>query len=108
MGLLNPGALIFFALLPALLLAYLVRERPSRLTVSSVLAFRALRGLKAERPIGPPRVDWIFLLELLILALAVLAIAGPYMAQSNKPIAVVLDNSASMQARMPSGQSRME
>jgi len=28
MGLLNPSALIFFAIVPALVLAYLARERP--------------------------------------------------------------------------------
>ena len=99
MGLLYPSALVFFALVPALLIAYLVRERPLRVTVSSVLAFRALRGLKGERPWGRPQLDWLFLVEVLILSLAVLAMAQPYVVRRRKPIAVVLDNSAAMQAR---------
>lgn len=108
MGLLHPEALIFFAIVPALLLAYLARERPSRVTVSSVLAFRALRGFRRERFAGLPRVDWTFFVELLILSLAVLAIAGPYVIRRGNPIAVVLDNSAAMQAHTRDGATRFE
>ncbi|MGA6971594.1 MAG: BatA domain-containing protein, partial [Candidatus Binatus sp.] len=63
MGLLYPGALAFFALIPVLVLAYLAKERPSRVTVSSVLAFRALRGFRRERFGGWPRLDWMFFAE---------------------------------------------
>lgn len=108
MGLLYPSALVFFALVPALLIAYLVRERPLRVTVSSVLAFRALRGLKGERPWGRPQLDWLFLAEVIILSLAVLAMAQPYVVRRRKPLAVVLDNSAAMQARTASGQKRYD
>ena len=103
MGFLYPGALIFFALIPLLLIAYLVRERPRSVIVSSVLGYRALRALKSERPWGWPRLDWLFLMELLILSLAVLAIAEPYVIHQRTPVAVVLDNSAAMQAGIPAG-----
>jgi hypothetical protein len=102
-GFLYPGALVFFALVPLLLIAYLVRERPRSIIVSSVLGYRALRGLKAERPWGWPRLDWLFLIELLILSLVVLAMAQPYAIHQHTPVAVVLDNSASMQAGIPPG-----
>jgi hypothetical protein len=108
MGLLFPGALVFFAVVPALILAYLARERPARVTVSSVLAFRALRGMRKERFGGRPRFDWMFLVELLLLSLAVLAMAGPYVIRKSSPIAVVIDNSAAMQARLDSGATRFE
>ncbi len=103
MGFLYPGALVFFALVPLLLIAYLVRERPRSIMVSSVLGYRALRGLKAERPWGRPRLDWLFLIELLILSLVVLAMAQPYAIHRHTPVAVVLDNSAAMQAGIPPG-----
>src|SRR6266700_1500041 len=106
MGLLSPGALIFLALVPALILAYLAKERPSRVTVSSVLAFRALRGFRRERFGGWPRLDWMFLVEALALILAVLALAGPFAWRRSNPIAVVIDNSASMQAMTPAGRTR--
>src|SRR5579863_7792071 len=108
MGLLYPGALAFFALIPVLVLAYLAKERPSRVTVSSVLAFRALRGFRRERFGGWPRLDWMFFAELLILSLVVLAIAGPFIWKRTTPLAVVLDNSAAMQALTPSGKSRFD
>ena len=106
MGLLNPAALYLFAIVPALVIAYLARERPHQVTVSSVLAFRALRVMRGERFGGRPRFSWPFLLELLILSIAVLAIAGPYRVHEGNAIAVVLDNSAPMQARMADGHPR--
>jgi hypothetical protein len=108
MGLLYPGALAFFALIPLLVLAYLAKERPSRVTVSSVMAFRALRGFRRERFGGWPRLDWIFFVEVLILSLVVLALAGPFIWKKTAPLAVVIDNSAAMQALTPSGKTRFE
>ncbi len=108
MGLLNPGALIFFAIVPALVLAYLARERPTRVVVSSVLAFRALHAMRKERFGGLPKFDWTFFVELLILILAVLAMARPYLVRHGNPVAIVLDNSAAMQARTHDGVSRFE
>ncbi len=109
MGLLHPAAMLaLIAALPALVLAYLARERPTRVTVSSVLAFRALRGPRAEAFRGRPRFNWMFFVELLILILAVLAIAAPYTITRQNPIAVMLDNSAPMRARLASGQTRFE
>ena len=108
MGLLYPGALYCFAIVPALVIAYLARERPRQIIVSSVLAFRALHALRGQRFGGRPRFTWSFFVELLILCLAVLAITGPYLVRKGNPVAVVLDNSAVMQARMPSGKTRFE
>lgn len=106
MGLLNPGALYFLAIVPALILAYLARERPRQATVSSVLAFRALHVMRGLRFGGRPRFTWTFFLELLALALAVLAMAEPYLLKRGSPIAVVIDNSAAMQALTPAGKTR--
>ncbi len=106
MGLLNPGALYFLAIVPALILAYLARERPRQVTVSSVLAFRALHKMRGERFGGRPRLRWTFFAELLSLCLAVLAMANPYIARKRDQVAVVLDNSAPMQARTADGGTR--
>jgi hypothetical protein len=108
MGLLNPGALYFLLIVPALILAYLARERPRQATVSSVLAFRALHVMRGQRFGGRPRFTWTFFLELLALCLAVLAMAGPYLLKKGTPIAVVIDNSAAMQALTPAGRTRFE
>jgi len=108
LGLLSPGALWAFAILPALLGAYLARERPRQATVSSVLALRALHVMRGQRFGGRPRLTWTFFLELLALALAALATAGPYVLSRGAPIAIVLDNSAPMEALTPAGKTRFE
>src|SRR5579863_8788562 len=108
MGLLNPRALYFLAIVPALILAYLARERQRQATVSSVLAFRALHVMRGQRFGGRPRFTWTFFLELLALCLAVLAMAGPYLLKKGTPIAVVIDNSAAMQALTASGKTRFQ
>jgi hypothetical protein len=109
MGFLNPCALYYLlALIPALALAYLVRERPRRVVVSSVLAFRALRARRGQRFGGWPRPDWMFFVEMLIIGLAVLAIARPYVTRTGNPIAVVLDDSAAMQAAAAPGRTRFD
>lgn len=105
-GLLYPAALYLFVIPPLLLVAYLARERPRPVLVSSVIAFRALRTVRGERFGGRPRLHWSFFLELLILCLAVLAIAAPYKLSNRNPVAVVIDNSAAMQALTSSGKSR--
>src|SRR5260370_13853734 len=107
MGLLNEGRTCYLrARSPARALAYLVRERPARGVVSSVLAFRALRARRGQRFGGWPRPDWMFFVEMLIIGLAVLPIAGPYVTRTGNPIAVVLDDSAAMQAAAAPGCTR--
>src|SRR5262249_51240964 len=108
MGLLYPGAVVFLGIVRAFVRAYLARERPARVVVSSVLAFRALRGLRKERFGGRPRFDWMFLVELVLLLLAVLAMAGPYLVRKSSPIALVIDNSAAKQVRLDSGATRFK
>jgi hypothetical protein len=105
-GWLEPGAIYFLAIVPALILAYLARERPRQATVSSVIAFRALHVMRGQRFGGRPRFPWTFFLELLALCLAVLAMARPYLIRRGRPIAVVIDNSAAMQALTATGQTR--
>jgi hypothetical protein len=108
LGLLHPAALYLFAIPPLLVIAYLARERPRQAVVSSVIAFRALHAMRGHRFGGRPRLRWTFFLELLILCLAVLALAAPYMLQKGNPTAIVIDNSAAMQAATGAGGSRFD
>ena len=107
-GWLEPRAIDFLAIVPFLILAYLARERPRQATVSSVIAFRALHVMRRQRFGGRPRFTWTFFLELLLLCLAVLAMARPYLIHRGRPLAVVLDNSAAMQAQTAAGQTRFD
>jgi hypothetical protein len=105
-GLLYPAALYLSAIPPLLVIAYLARERPRQVVVSSVIAFRALRAIEGERFGRKPRLRWTFFIELLMLCLAVLVIASPYVLRKGNNAAVVIDNSAAMQALTKSGNSR--
>jgi hypothetical protein len=107
-GLLYPAALYLFVIPPVLVIAYLARERPRQVMVSSVIAFRSLRAMRGERFGGRPHLQRTFFLELLILCLAVMALAAPYVIRGGNPAAVVIDNSAAMQAQTSSGRTRFE
>ena len=56
-GWLEPGAVFYLLLVPALILAYLARERPRQATVSSVIAFRALHVMRGQRFGRRPRLS---------------------------------------------------
>ena len=98
MEFLNPAALYAFALLPLLLLPYLIRRRPRRLFFSSLLLLREFAARASARPWGRLYLPPIFFLQLLLLSLLFLALGEPSLSFRPVNVALVLDNSASMQA----------
>jgi len=104
MEFLNPAALYSLLLLPVLLIAHLIRRRPQRVYFSSLLLMREFAaGTSGGRSGVPP----IFFLHLLLLTLLLLALAEPALTSRAVNVALVLDNSASMQA-VDGGQSRFQ
>src|SRR6185369_8385795 len=104
MEFLNPAALYALLLLPLLLIAYLVRRPPRRVVFSTVLLMRDLATrVSAGRSGIPP----IFFLHLLILTLLLLCLGEPSLSSRAMNVALVLDNSASMQA-ISDGRSRFQ
>ena len=104
MEFLNPAALYALLLLPLLLIAYLVRRRPRRVVFSTVLLMRDLATrVSAGRSGIPP----IFFLHLLILTLLLLCLGEPSLSSRAVNVALVLDNSASMQA-VSDGRNRFQ
>lgn len=108
MELLNPAGLLWLGALPLLLLPYLVRERPRRHTVPALFLYQGIDPAKRIRLGGRPRLERLFLLQLLLLLAAIAAIARPVWNVTETRSAIVLDNSASLRARDGSGQSRFE
>jgi hypothetical protein len=106
MEFLNPAALIGFFALPLLLIPYLVRKKPRRFIFSSVLLFIDEEAPKGGRPLGRIHLPPIFFLQLLLLALLTLALSEPVFSVRPTSIALVIDNSASMQA-LEEGKSRL-
>jgi hypothetical protein len=105
MEFLNPTALLGLLALPLLLVPYLIRRKPRRLVFSSLLLFIEA-GVQASRPWGRIHLPPIFFLQLLLLALLILALSEPVFSVRPTNIAIVLDNSASMQA-LEDGKTRL-
>jgi Ca-activated chloride channel homolog len=102
MKFLAPIALAFAATIPVVVIFYLLkRKRVVKLISSTVLWQRFLADTQANAPFQKLRHNWLLILQILLLILAVLALARPYIAgRQNKTslLVVVLDASASMQA----------
>ncbi len=102
MSFLTPLAFAFAAALPVVVLFYLLkRRRVAKLTSSTLLWQRFLAESQANAPFQKLRKNWLLLLQLLLLALVILALARPCATGSAKQShlrVLVLDASASMQS----------
>lgn len=107
MEFLNPTALYGLLGLPLLLVPYLIRRKPRRALFSSLLLFTGIGERASARPWGRLRLPPIFFLQLLLLTLLILALGEPVFSVRPSHIAIVLDNSASMQA-LEEGRSRFQ
>ncbi len=102
MTLTGPLMLIGLAALPALAAIYWLRSRSRRLVVSSLVLYaNQRRSRQGGRIFQRMQTPVTFFLEILALALIVLAASGPAWRtrETARPIVVVLDDSFSMQAR---------
>ncbi len=102
MSFLTPWALAFAATLPVVVVFYLLkRRRMARLVSSTVLWQRFLNETQASSPFQKLRHNWLLVIQLILLALAVFALTRPYFAgklKGGRFIVAILDVSASMQA----------
>jgi hypothetical protein len=99
---LAPAAFFFAATLPVVILFYLLkRKRVVKLVASTLLWQKFLADVQANAPFQRLRHNWLLLLQLLLLVLAILALSRPYFsghtATSGLRV-VILDASASMQS----------
>ena len=102
MNFLTPEALAFATTLPVVVVFYLLkRRRVAQLVSSTVLWQRFLNETQASSPFQKLRHNWLLVIQLILLALAVFALTRPYFAgklESGRFIVAILDVSASMQA----------
>lgn len=111
MSFLTPGFLALAALAAPIILLYMLRLRRREVTVSSNMLWqRLMQDREANAPWQRLRRNLLLLLQLLILAALVLALARPYIpvpSVASGSVALLLDASASMNATdMPGGQTR--
>ena len=111
MRLLFPWGLLALTLIPVLLLIHLLRV-PGRVKLVSHLPLwdKVLSKTPALRGSARRRLDVLFLLEALIVALLALALAQTTTrwAARGPNVALVLDLTASMNARSPDGLTRWD
>jgi hypothetical protein len=111
-GFRHPAFLWLLTLALPLILLYILKVRRQPRSVSSVMLWReALSEVEAQVPFRRLRRDWLLLLQLLILALAALAAAGPYVRADLRlgdRVGIVIDASASMLAKERIDAARRE
>ena len=102
MHFLAPAALAFGATIPVVILFYLLkRKRVVKLISSTILWQRFLSETQASAPFQKLRKNWLLILQIILLVLAVAALSRPYFAAKAKPAelrVLILDASASMEA----------
>src|ERR1700747_370367 len=102
MNFLAPTAFFFAAVLPVVVLFYLLKRKGIvRLVSSTLLWQKFLAETQASAPFQRLRHNWLLILQLLLLALVVLALARPYLSArtlGGRLEVVILDASASMQS----------
>jgi Aerotolerance regulator N-terminal/von Willebrand factor type A domain len=102
MRFLSPMAFAFAAAIPVVVVFYLLkRKRVVKLVSSTLLWQKFLAETQASSPFQKLKHNWLLLLQILLLALVVFALARPFLAGTAKetPLRVmILDGSASMQS----------
>jgi Ca-activated chloride channel homolog len=102
MNFLAPISLLFGLTIPVVVVFYLLkRKRVIKLVSSTLLWQKFISETQASAPFQKLRRNWLLILQIILLLLAVLALARPYFAtkaKSSQLRVLVLDASASMQA----------
>ena len=102
MSFLAPAAFLFATAIPVVIVFYLLkRKRVLRLVSSTLLWQKFLAETQASAPFQKLRHNWLLILQLLMLVLAIFALARPYFTgriTGGRLQVVVLDASASMQS----------
>src|SRR5437773_6154877 len=102
MSFLAPTAFWFALSIPVIVVFYLLkRRRVIRVVPSTLLWQKFLAETQANAPFQKLRHNWLLVLQILLLLLAVLALSRPYFAgqsKSSRLRVLILDASASMQS----------
>ena len=104
---LSPLAWQLLYALPLLFLPYLLRNREKEVVVPALFLYQGLPLTSRSRLWGRLQLTPSFLLQLLILLLLIAAAARPLLHRQGGKVALVLDTSASMQARSPDRTVRL-
>ena len=103
MNFLAPAAVAFAAAIPVVIVFYLLkRKRVVHLVSSTLLWQKFLAETQASSPFQRLRHNWLLIIQILVLLLAIFALTRPYLAGEGKNgrlRVAILDASASMMAK---------
>src|SRR5437660_8152892 len=98
--------------IPALLILYFLKLRRREMTVSSTFLWRkAIQDLQVNAPFQKLRRNLLLLLQLLLLLALLIALSRPvanYRPGAGKQTVILIDRSASMNAKDANGITRLE
>jgi len=100
---LSPLAFKLLYALPLLVVPYLLQKHGKRVIVPALFLYEGLPSSARRRLWGKLHLTPLFFLQLLILLLLIAAAAQPLLHRRGGKVAIVLDTSASMQARALNG-----
>lgn len=102
MSFLAPAAIAFAAAIPVVIVFYLLkRKRVAHLVSSTLLWQKFLAETQASSPFQRLRHNWLLIIQILVLLLAIFALMRPFLAgegRSGRLRVAILDASASMMA----------
>ena len=108
---LAPNFLWFLGLIPIVVLLYLLKLRRTRVVIPSTMLWtKSLQDLTANAPFQRLRKNLLMFLQILVLLLAALALARPFVraqGMQGEHYALVIDRSASMQT-WEGGSTRLD
>ncbi|MEW6350637.1 MAG: VWA domain-containing protein [Thermodesulfobacteriota bacterium] len=108
---LSPGYFWFFAVLPLVVLLYLLKLRRTEIVIASTMLWtRSLQDLTANAPFQRLRRNLLLFLQILILLLVIIALARPFMTHegpTGNNLCLIIDRSASMKT-VEGGTTRVE
>ncbi len=107
----NLWALFFLILVPLLILLYFLKLKRPQLRIASTLLWqKVIEDLRVNSPFQRLKKSLLLLLQLILLLLLILSLARPWLksrVDKDESIIVLLDTSASMQAKEPGGRTRL-
>ena len=85
MSFFSPEALVFLVTLPIVVVFYLLkRRRIPRLVSSTIIWERFLNETQANSPFQKLRHNWLLIIQLILLALAIFALVRPYFSSKSE------------------------
>ena len=112
MSFLTISAFAFLALGPVVAFLYFLKLRRTEHVISTVMLWqKSIDDMRANAPFQRLRRNLLLVLQLLIIALLAVALARPFVSASpvkGRSVAILIDNSASMDVRGAKGRTRLE